>query len=61
MDRRGGIRRIGRHPRGSGRYARGWFREPGQIPMYVSRGIGTSMVPVRLGSVPEVAVFTMAV
>jgi predicted MPP superfamily phosphohydrolase len=27
--------------------------------MYVCRGIGTSMVPVRLGARPEVAVFTM--
>lgn len=48
-------------PQGSGRYVRGWFREPGEIPMYVSRGIGTSVLPVRLGSVPEVAVFTLAV
>ncbi|MFL5385233.1 MAG: metallophosphoesterase [Longimicrobiaceae bacterium] len=46
-------------PQGSGRYARGWFREPGEIPMYVSRGIGTSVVPVRFGSVPEVALFTL--
>lgn len=48
-------------PRGSGRYVRGWYRDPGEIPMYVSRGIGTSMIPVRLGSVPELAVFTVAV
>jgi hypothetical protein len=48
-------------PRGSGRYMRGWFREPGLAPLYVSRGIGTSMLPVRLGSVPELAVFTMTV
>ena len=46
-------------PEGSGRYVRGWFREPGEIPLYVSRGIGTSMLPVRFGSVPEVAVFTL--
>jgi predicted MPP superfamily phosphohydrolase len=46
-------------PPGSGRYARGWFRDPAEIPMYVSRGIGTSMLPVRLGSVPEVAIFTL--
>jgi hypothetical protein len=48
-------------PRGSGRYLRGWYRDPGSLPMYVSRGIGMSMLPVRLGSVPEVAVFTLAV
>ena len=48
-------------PQGSGRYVRGWFREPGTIPLYVSRGIGTSVIPVRFGSVPEVAVFTLRV
>lgn len=46
-------------PQGSGGYVRGWFREPGEIPLYVSRGIGTSVAPVRLGSVPEVALFTV--
>jgi uncharacterized protein len=48
-------------PRGSGRYVRGWYREPGWVPLYVSRGIGTSVVPVRFGSVPELAVFTTSV
>ncbi|HEX6041033.1 metallophosphoesterase [Longimicrobium sp.] len=46
-------------PAGSGRYVRGWFRDPGAVPLYVSRGIGTSVMPVRLGAPPEVAVFTM--
>jgi predicted MPP superfamily phosphohydrolase len=46
-------------PKGSGPYIRGWFREPRKPPMYVCRGIGTSVVPVRLGARPEVAVFTM--
>jgi predicted MPP superfamily phosphohydrolase len=46
-------------PRGSSSYVRGWFREPGKSPMYVCRGIGTSVVPVRLGARPEVAVFTI--
>jgi hypothetical protein len=46
-------------PQGSGRYVRGWFRDAGGVPLYVSRGIGTSVVPVRLGAPPEVAVFTM--
>jgi uncharacterized protein len=46
-------------PQGSGRYVRGWFRDPGKVPLYVSRGVGTSMLPVRLGAPPEVAVFTM--
>ncbi|MFL5540088.1 MAG: metallophosphoesterase [Longimicrobiaceae bacterium] len=48
-------------PQGSGRYVRGWFRDPGEIPMYVSRGIGTSVAPVRFGSVPELALFTLRV
>lgn len=43
-------------PRGSGRYVSGWYRDS-EIPMYVSRGLGTSIVHARLGSVPEVAVF----
>lgn len=46
-------------PRGSGRYVSGWFRDAGKVPLYVSRGIGTSVAPVRLGAPPEVAVFTM--
>lgn len=39
-------------PRGSGRYLCGWYRDGGP-PMYVSRGIGTSIVPLRVGSAPE--------
>jgi predicted MPP superfamily phosphohydrolase len=46
-------------PKGSGRYLRGWFRDPGSVPLYVSRGIGTSMLPFRLGARPEVAVFSI--
>lgn len=47
-------------PPGSGRYVAGWYgREGGDPlpPLYVSRGIGMSLIPVRLGAVPEVAVF----
>jgi len=44
-------------PPGSGRYARGWFRDGGGPPLYVSRGVGTSMLPVRFGARPELAVF----
>lgn len=33
-------------PQGSGRYVRGWFRDPGRVPLYVCRGIGTSVLPV---------------
>lgn len=46
-------------PQGSGRYVRGWFRDGGGVPLYVSRGVGTSVAPVRLAAPPEVAVFTM--
>jgi predicted MPP superfamily phosphohydrolase len=43
-------------PYGSGRYVSGWYRE--ELPhLYVSRGIGTSGVPIRLGSRAEVTVF----
>ena len=43
-------------PRGSGRYVEGWYDEGGP-PMYVSRGVGTSVVPVRIGARPEVTFF----
>ena len=39
-------------PAGSGRYVAGWYHEGGP-PMYVSRGIGNSGLPVRIGSTPE--------
>jgi len=39
-------------PRGSGRYVAGWYHDGGP-PMYVSRGIGTSLLPVRMGATPE--------
>ena len=43
-------------PSGSGRYVAGWYRDAGP-PMYVSRGIGTSLIPVRLGATPELVRF----
>lgn len=39
-------------PPGSGRYVAGWYRDDGP-PMYVSRGIGTSLLPIRIGATPE--------
>lgn len=39
-------------PGGSGRYVRGWYRDQGP-PMYVSRGLGNSTLPIRLGVTPE--------
>jgi len=46
-------------PQGSGRYVSGWYRDADRLPMYVSRGIGTSVVPIRLGAVPEIAAFDL--
>lgn len=46
-------------PPGSGGYVGGWYRGDGVPPMYVSRGLGTSVLPIRLGVSPEVAVFTV--
>ena len=43
-------------PRGSGRYLYGWYGRK-SLPLFVSRGIGTTSIPVRLGAVPEVVVF----
>jgi predicted MPP superfamily phosphohydrolase len=42
-------------PPGSGRYVAGWYGERG-MRLFVSRGIGNSLLPVRIGSVPELAV-----
>lgn len=46
-------------PAGSGRYVAGWYHDAGP-PMYVSRGIGTSLIPVRLGATPELVRFEWA-
>ncbi len=40
-------------PNGSGRYVSGWYRD-GAIALYVSRGLGVSILPVRIGVVPEI-------
>jgi predicted MPP superfamily phosphohydrolase len=46
-------------PRGSGRYVSGWYRDA--VPaLYVSRGIGTSVIDARHRAVPEVPVFDWA-
>lgn len=45
-------------PPGSGDYVSGWYRDPDRIDLFVSRGLGTSVVPVRLGSPPELALVT---
>jgi hypothetical protein len=43
-------------PPGSGRYVQGWYGEEAPF-LYVSQGLGTSIVPVRLGAVPEISLF----
>lgn len=45
-------------PRGSGRFLEGWY-EQGSSRMYVSRGVGTSMLPVRFFCRPELAIITL--
>lgn len=43
-------------PEGSGGYVSGWYRGEGAA-LYVSRGVGWSGIPIRLGAAPEIAVF----
>lgn len=43
-------------PNGSGRYVSGWYRD-GAMALYVSRGLGVSVLPVRIGVVPEISYF----
>lgn len=43
-------------PPGSGAYNRGWY-DTRYGKLYVSRGIGVSVVPIRIGSAPELPVF----
>jgi predicted MPP superfamily phosphohydrolase len=45
-------------PSGSGRYLEGWYEERGSR-LYVSRGIGTSVLPVRFLCRPELAIVTV--
>ncbi len=44
-------------PPGSGAYTNGLYPSPLCKTLYVSKGIGTSMLPARLGARPEIAVF----
>src|SRR5882762_5534123 len=45
-------------PPGSGRFVAGWYRDT-LAPLYVSRGIGTVSIPVRLFCPPELPIFTL--
>lgn len=43
-------------PPGSGKYVKGWY-DDADPKLYVSKGIGTSVLPVRFGSRAEIAIF----
>lgn len=43
-------------PAGSGKYIKGWYKV-GNLDLYVSKGIGTSLLPIRFGARAELAVF----
>ena len=45
-------------PRGSGRFLEGWYAERSSR-MYVSRGIGTTFLPIRFRCLPELAIITV--
>ena len=45
-------------PRGAWPYVEGWYEKNGSR-MYVSRGVGTSVLPVRFSCRPEVAIITV--
>lgn len=45
-------------PRGSGRFVAGFYDVPG-CSLFVSRGAGTSLLPMRLGARAEVVVFDL--
>lgn len=46
-------------PQGSGYYVKGWYQN--NPAMYVSKGIGTSILPIRFGARAEIAVFHLPV
>ncbi len=45
-------------PDGAGDFVEGWYHRGG-TPMYVSRGIGMSVLPVRFNCRPELAIITL--
>ena len=58
----GGQLGLGNHaiytPRGSGSFVAGWYQTLWS-DLYVSRGLGTSVVPARMGARPELPVFQL--
>lgn len=45
-------------PMGSGRFVAGFYDVPG-CRLYVSKGLGTSILPLRCGAAPEISVFDL--
>jgi Predicted phosphohydrolases len=45
-------------PVGSGRFVAGWYRDT-FVPLYVSRGVGTTTLPARFRCPPELPIFTL--
>ena len=45
-------------PRGSGRFRSGWY-DAALGRVYITRGIGTSVVPLRFLCTPELPIFTL--
>ena len=45
-------------PQGSGAYLKGWYKES-DPKMYVSKGIGTSILPIRFGARAEMVAFEL--
>jgi predicted MPP superfamily phosphohydrolase len=45
-------------PYGSGTYIKGWYKDSEPI-LYVSQGVGTSILPLRLGSRAEIGIFNL--
>ena len=45
-------------PQGSGKYLKGWYKES-EPKMYISKGIGTSILPIRFGARAEMVEITI--
>ncbi|QHT72070.1 metallophosphoesterase [Rhodocytophaga rosea] len=45
-------------PQGSGKYVKGWYKN-NLKNIYVSKGIGTSILPLRFGARAEIAIFNL--
>jgi hypothetical protein len=45
-------------PVGAGRFLEGWYRDT-FAPLYVSRGVGTTGIPVRFRCPAELPIFTL--